>query len=100
MGTVNQIDFKYQESTEQHKKYSIGSTFDNVVYGEKQNDNGKFYNYSLKDFFNTVKSFFSKQMHMIYQSTAPTNKKIMEWYEVIPVSSNPTSDETQAAANN
>ena len=82
--TVNEINFKYEDNSgQQEKNYSIGTTFDKVIYGEETNGNTtKFYNYSLKNFFQTVKNFFNQPMHMIYRGSEPTDVNIVEWYQV------------------
>lgn len=55
--------------------YSLSTVFNNIYLNSTNS-------YTLTNFFNAVKTFFNKQMHMIYQGAEPTNKKVMEWYAV------------------
>ncbi len=57
---------------------SFSSIFSHIFY----NDNNTILNYSLKDFFDTVKNFFSAPMHMIYQKNEPKDFNIKEWYKL------------------
>lgn len=96
MPWINEIDLSYKNSqgTTEIKKYNLGSTFDQIFLNITST-------FSLENFFNQIKAFFDKQMHMIYQSDEPADLKIMEWYQVTPESSAPdSSDEKMAAANN
>ena len=63
---INSIKYKANNSSDE-KVYKIGTTFDQVLYNQA---------YSLKDFFDEMKSFFNQPMHMIYSSDEPTNKNI------------------------
>lgn len=57
---------------------SFSSIFSHIFY----DNNGQILNYSLKDFFNTIKNFFSAPMHMIYQKEEPKDFNIKEWYKI------------------
>lgn len=92
---VDKIRLKWTKGKDDSSTYSIGSTFDNIRYSSKEDS------YTLRNFFDTVKTFFNKQMHMIYQQDEPKDLKIMEWYEVTPDgAADDNSDEQKAAKNN
>lgn len=61
--------------------YILGTDFDHV-YAKRDNNNGSIINkWSLKDFIDEIKNFFSKPMFMSYAKNVPDNgSTIMECY--------------------
>lgn len=55
--------------------YDIGTTFDKVRYSESNA-------FTLADFSNAIKTFFSKHMFMHYTSKAPERQTVVEWYQI------------------
>lgn len=80
-----------EQNTNNDIEYNIGTTFDQVHVAK---DN----NFTLAGIVNYLKTFFNKQMHMIYQGAEPQNLKVMEWYAV--GGDIETDDAPTAAANN
>jgi hypothetical protein len=69
MGKVSKIRYN-QDSSE----YNIGTTFDNIYLSDT---NG----FTLLEFFNKVKTFFSKSMFMQYGNSMPANSNVVVWYD-------------------
>lgn len=76
MQWINSINVK--SGSADPVSYDIGATFENVHL----KDGDIIYKYSLLDFFKMVKDFFAQPMHMIYSEDAPSNQKIVEWYQI------------------
>lgn len=82
MAYINQIQ-ELDNNSNVTKTHTIGSVFSNIFYDSKDKDgNNKIWNYTLKQFFDTVQAFFIAPMHMIYQSAEPESFYIKEWYEI------------------
>ena len=66
--------------------YNIGVLYDNVYMVDDFNSNTFTEEdnkpKTLKTFYKSIKKFFQRQMHMIYQKDEPENRGIVEWYEV------------------
>lgn len=76
MAYINQIQELNNDSNNSVKEtHTIGSVFSNIFYDVETN-------YTLKQFFDTVKAFFIAPMHMIYQNAEPENFYIKEWYKI------------------
>lgn len=79
MAYINQIQELNNDSNNSVKEtHTIGSIFSNIFY----DDNNKIWNYTLKQFFDTVQAFFIAPMHMIYQNAEPESFYIKEWYKI------------------
>ena len=70
--------------------FVIGTTFDQVQYSES---NGA----TLLDLANSLKTFFGSRMFMFYKGKEPMNRNVMQWYQVVAATENPTSTETTIA---
>lgn len=59
--------------------YEIGTTFDKVFYKNKE---GAITNFSLMNFIDVIKDFFSRKGFMIWAEDTPqNNSNIIEWYQ-------------------
>ena len=75
-----QVDIKDSNNNNSSSTYILGTDFDHV-YAERDNNGSVINKWSLKDFIDEIKNFFSKPMFMLYSKDVPSNgSTIMECY--------------------
>ena len=78
-------NFTAIDNDDVESSYNIGVLYDNVYIENDFNSNTFTEDNkpkTLKTFYDSIKNFFQRQMHMIYQKDEPENRGIVEWYEV------------------
>lgn len=87
-GWINRIRLSTgSEGNNSTNDFVIGTTFDQVQYSESNS-------VTLLDIINNLKTFFSSKMFMFYKGKEPMNQNVMQWYQVIATTENPTDTET------
>lgn len=74
MTIINKIQFKEHKEGVEDKIYDVGATFDNVVLSQDDS-------FSLKDLYTHIKSFFEKDMFMMYSKKEPKQTNVKVWYK-------------------
>lgn len=73
---INKIRLTVGTDNRTSTNFDIGTTFDKVRFSESNS-------YTLANFVEMIKTFFSKRMFMHYTSRNPNNNyNVVEWYEI------------------
>ena len=67
---------KISSVSNQNVQYELGSLFKNVYLGTDDTNSDKMKNYTLKDLYNELKTYFSKNSFISYSQSEPTAQQI------------------------